>query len=110
MSNVFSSFLFALSPDVINALTPLPFCTKLRLSAPFVRTSIFAIAVFALQPLKFVTLFFHLSVPVPVLMPSFVTSRSTTANRPSNPNPSFIAPQIRLPLTILRDYKLYLLT
>jgi len=58
MSNVFFSFLFALSPDVIDALTPLPFCTKLHLSALFIRTSILAIAVLALQPLKFVVTFF----------------------------------------------------
>ena len=53
----------------------------------------------------------YLSVPVPVLIPSVVTSTPTTASRPSTPlNPSLLAPQIRLLLTILRVYKLYLLT
>ena len=42
------------------------------------------------------TLSFHLSVPVPVLIPSVVTSRPTTASRPSTPlDPSPLAPQIR---------------
>jgi len=57
----------------------------------------------ALQPLKSGTLSLHLSVPVPVLTPSLVTSRPTVASRPSNPlNPSPLAPQIRLLLTIVR--------
>ena len=51
------------------------------------------------------------SVPVPVPIPSVVTSRPTTASRPSCPhNPSLLAPQIRLLLTTVRVYKLYLLT
>ena len=59
--------------------------------------------------LKSGTLSLHLSVPVPVLTPFVVTSRPTTASRPSNPlNPSPLAPQIRL--LFLRVYKLYLLT
>ena len=57
------------------------------------------------------TLSFHLSVPVPVLIPFVVTSRPTTASRPFTPlNPSPLAPQIRLSLTVLRVYKLYLFT
>ena len=49
----------------------------------------------ALQPLKFGTLSLNLSVPVRVLILSVVTSRPTTASRPSNPlNPSHLAPQI----------------
>ena len=56
-----------------------------------------ALAVSASQPLKSETLSLHLSVPVPVLIPSVVTSRL------SNPlNPSLLAPQIRLLLTIVR--------
>ena len=40
-----------------------------------------------------------------------VTSRPTTASRPSNPlNPFLLATQIRLLLTTARVYKLYLLT
>jgi len=62
----------------------------------------------ALQPLKFGTLSLNLSVPVRVLILSVVTSRPTTASRPSNPlNPSPLAPQIRLLPTIVRVYKLY---
>ena len=65
----------------------------------------------ALQPLKSGTLSFYLSVPVPVLTPSVVISRPTTASRLSNPlNPSPLAPQIRLFLTIMHVYNLYLLT
>jgi len=67
-----------------------------------------ALAASALQPLKSGTLSLYLSVPVPALMPFVVTSRPTTASRPSNPlNPSPLAPQIRLLLTIVRVYKLY---
>ena len=65
----------------------------------------------ALQPLKSGTLPLYLSVPVPVLIPSVVTSRPTTASRPSTPlNSSPLAPQIRLLLTAVRVYKLDLLT
>ena len=66
-------------------------------------------AALASQPLKPGTLSLYLSVPVPVLIPFVVTSRPTTASRPFNPlNPSLLAPQIFL--TIVRVYKLYLLT
>jgi len=86
------------SPTVISSL--------LRLSAHHL-----TLAASALQPLKSGTLSLHLSVPVPVLIPTVVTSRPTTASRPSNPrNPSPLAPQIRLLLTIVHLYKLYLLT
>ena len=65
----------------------------------------------ALQPLKSGTLPLYLSVPVPVLIPSVVTSRPTTASRPSSPLNSLpLAPQIRLLLTAVRVYKLDLLT
>ena len=66
-----------------------------------------ALAASALQFLKSGTLFLYLSVPVPVLIPSVVISRPTTASRPSNPlNHSPLAPQIRLLLTIMRVYDL----
>ena len=66
-----------------------------------------ALAASALQLLKSGTLFLYLSVPVPVLIPSVVISRPTTASRPSNPlNHSPLAPQIRLLLTIMRVYDL----
>ena len=58
------------------------------------------------------TLSLYLSVPVPVLTPSVVISRSTTASRPSTPlNPSPLAPQSRLcwPLCAFINY-IYLLT
>jgi len=56
-----------------------------------------------LQPLKSGTLSLYLSVHVPALIPPVVTSRPTTASRPSSPlNPSRFAPQIRLFLTIVR--------
>jgi len=79
----------------------------LRLSAHH-----FALAARASQPLKSGTLCLYLSVPVPVLTPSVVTSRPTTASRPSTPlNPSPLAPQIRLswPLCAFINY-IYLLT
>jgi len=64
-----------------------------------------------LQHFKSGTLSLYLSVPVPVLIPSVVTSRPTTASRPSNPlNSSLLVLQIQLLLTIVRVYKLYLLT
>ena len=76
------------------------------LSAPHL-----ALADTALQPLKSGTLSLYLTVPVPVLTPFLVTSRPTTASRPSTPlNPSPLAPQIRLLWTIVCVYKLYLLT
>jgi len=47
------------------------------------------LAASALQALKSGTLSLYLSVPVPVLIPSVVTSRPTTASRLSSPlNPS----------------------
>jgi len=80
------------------------------LSAPFVRIS-FGACSFSIAARKIWNSRPHLPVPVPVLTPSVVTSRPTTASRPSNPlNPSLLAPQIRLLLTIVRVYKLYLLT
>ena len=51
----------------------------LRLSAHHL-----ALAASALQPLKSGTLSLHLYVPVPVLTPFIVTSRPTTASRPSD--------------------------
>ena len=64
-----------------------------------------------LQPIKSGTLSLYLSVPVSVLIPFVVTPRPTTASRPSTPlNPSPLAPQIRLLLTTVCVYKLYLLT
>ena len=71
-----------------------------------------ALAALASQTLKSGTLSLYLSVPVPVLAPSVVISRPTTASRPSNPlNPSPLAPQIRLcwPLCAFVNY-IYLLT
>ena len=56
-----------------------------------------ALAALASQPLKSGTLSLYLSVPVPVLTPSVVISRPTTASWPSTPlNSSPLAPQIRL--------------
>jgi len=72
-----------------------------------------ALAALASQPLKSGTLSLYLSVPVPVLTPSVITSRPTTASRPSNPlNPSALAPQIRLcwPLRAFINIFTYLLT
>ena len=79
----------------------------LRLSAHHL-----ALAASASQPLISGTLSLHLSIPVPVLigLPSVVTSIPTTSSRPSSPlNASNLAHQIRLLLTIVRIYKLYLL-
>ena len=71
------------SPTLISSL--------LRLSAHHL-----ALAALASQPLKSGTLSLYHSVPVPVLTPSVVISRPTTASRPSTPlNPSPLAPQIR---------------
>jgi len=87
-----------------DSLTPISFL--LRLSAHHL-----ALAVSASQPLTSGTLSLYLSVPVPVLVTSVIASRPTTASRPSSPlNPSPLAPQIRLLLTIVRVYTLYLLT
>jgi len=86
------------SPTLISSLLPL-YAHHLALEAS------------VLQPLKSGTLSLYLSIPVPVLIPSVVTSRPTTASRPSNPlNSSLLALQIQLLLTIVRVYKLYLLT
>ena len=82
------------SPKLISSL--------LRLSAHHL-----TLAASASQPLKSRTLSLHLSVPVPVLIPSVVISRPTTASRPSTPlNPSPLAPQIRLcwPLCAFINY------
>ena len=71
-----------------------------------------ALAALASQRLKSGTLSLYLSVPVPVLTPSVVISRPTTASRPSTPlNPSPLAPHIRLcwPLCAFINY-IYLLT
>jgi len=80
----------------------------LRLSAHHL-----ALAALASQPLKSTTLCLYLSVQsVPVLTSSVVTSKPTTASRPSNPlNPSPLVPQIRLcwPLCAFINY-IYLLT
>ena len=87
------------SPTLISSL--------LRLSAHHL-----ALAALVSQPLKSGTLSLHLSVPVPVLTPSVVISRPTSASRPSTPlNPSPPAPQIRLcwPLCAFINY-IYLLT
>ena len=72
------------SPTLISSL--------LRLS-----THHLALAASASQPLKSGTPL-YLSIPAPVLIPSVVTSRPTTASRPSNPLCTFI------------NYILYLLT
>ena len=54
-----------------------------------------ALAVSALQLLKSGTLSLYFSLPVPVPIPSVVTSRPTTASRPSSPlNPSPFAPVV----------------
>jgi len=52
-------------------------------SIPFYSKQVLAAS--ALQPLKSEALSLHLSIPVPVLVPSVITSRPTTASRPSNP-------------------------
>jgi len=78
------------------------------LLAPFVRTS-FTARSFSVAAPKIRNSLPYLSVLV--LIPSVVTSTPTTASRPSNPlNPSPHTPQIRLLLTIVCVYKLYLLT
>ena len=61
--------------------------------------------------LKFGTLSLRLFECVPAMIPSAINSRPTTSSRPSNPlSAFFLAPQIRLWLTIVRVYKLYWLT
>ena len=66
------------------------------LSARFAHTS-FGTRSFTVAGPKSGTLSLYLSVCVPVLIPTVVTSRPTTASKPSNPlNPSPLAPQIRL--------------
>jgi len=71
---------------------------KLISSLLHLSTHHLALAASASQPIKSGTLSLYLSVPVPVLIPSVVTSRPTTASRPSNPLCTFI------------NYILYLLT
>jgi len=103
--------------------TPIFFPLRLRLSAHHLALAVLALqplksgtvslhlhlAVLALQPLKSGTVSLHLSVPVPDLIPSVVTSTLTTASRPSNPpNLFLLASQIRLLLTTVRVYILYL--
>jgi len=77
------------------------------LSAPFVRTSFGSRSFSVVAPKIWNSLSFYLSVPVPVLTPSVVISRPTTASRPYTPlNPSPLAPQIRLcwPLCAFINY------
>ena len=52
-------------------------------SIPFYSKQVLAAS--ALQLLKSGAFSLHLSIPVPVLVPSVITSRPTTASRPSNP-------------------------
>jgi len=68
-------------------------------------------AVSALQLLKFGIHSLQLFECLPALTLSVATSRLITYSRPSNPlNAFLLAPQMRLLLTIVRVYKLYLLT
>ena len=68
-------------------------------------------AVSVLQLLKFGTLSLRLFECVPAMIPFAINSRATTSSWPSNLlSASSLAPQIRLWLTIVRVYKLYLLT
>ena len=68
-------------------------------------------AVSVLQLLKFGTLSLRLFQCVPAMIPFAINSRPTTSSWPSNPlSASSLEPQIRLWLTIVRVYKLYLLT
>ena len=60
--------------------------------------------------LKSGTLSLRLFECVPAMIPSAINSRPTTSSWPSNPLSASFAPQIRLWLTIVRVYKLYLLT
>jgi len=75
------------------------------------RLSQYSVSLYRERGVKITRAVSEFSVPVPVLIPSVVTPRPSAACRPSNPlNPSPLAPQIRLLLTIVRVYKLYLLT
>jgi len=68
-------------------------------------------AVLVLQLLKSGTLSLRLFECVPAMILSAINSRPTTSSWPSNPlSASSLVPQIRLWLTIVRVYKLYLLT
>ena len=68
-------------------------------------------AVSVLQLLKSGTLSLRLFECVPAMILSAINSRPTTSSWPSNPlSASSLAPHIRLWLTIVRVYKLYLLT
>jgi len=68
-------------------------------------------AVSVLLLLKFGTLSLWLFECVPAMILSAINSRPTTSSRPSNPlSASSLAPQIRLWLTNVCVYKLYLLT
>ena len=68
-------------------------------------------AVSVLQLLKFGTLSLRFFECVPAMIPFAINSRPTTSSWPSNPlSASSLAPQIRLWLTIVRVYKLYLHT
>ena len=70
-----------------------------------------ATAVSVLQLLQSGTLSLLLFECVPAMILSAINSRPTTSSWPSNPlSASSLAPQIRLWLTIVRVYKLYLLT
>ena len=67
--------------------------------------------VYLLQLLKSGTLSLQLFECVPAMILSAINSRPTTSSWPSNPlSASSLAPQIRLWLSIVRVYKLYLLT
>ena len=93
---------------LVSSDSPTLISSVLRLSAHHL-----ALAALASQPLKSGTLSLYLSVPdAPILTPSVVISRPTTAGRSSTPlNPSPLAPQIRLcwPLCAFINY-IYLLT
>ena len=81
------------------------------ISAPFVRTSFSARSFSIAAPKIWNSHPPSLRTCTSPDIPSVVTSRPTTASRPSNPlNSSPLAPQIRFLLTIVRVYKLYLLT
>ena len=68
-------------------------------------------AVSVLQLLKSGTLSLRLFECVPAMLPFAINSRPTTSSWPSNPLSAYsLAPQIRLWLTIVRVYTLYLLT
>ena len=80
------------------------------LCAPFVRTS-FGSRSFIVAAPKIWNSLPRLFECVPAMIPFVINSRPTTSSWPSNPlSASSLAPQIRLWLTIVRVYKLYLLT